>query len=220
MSPHRKALAFAAHLALAALAATSLPGRVTAAEETAEPETEREQDTRGRLSDNQTFSSRPVADSPDVKALLAAHAGSELIICVAGCKGAGKPMVLLRLPTPAVSASASAAAPPHALAAGNASLAALRASPGDETVICIAGCLGSSGTIVWRGRQLAWIERGARDQLWRAMASLADGLQARLAAPDGNRVWVAPAARDRLLGSSFSVRLGANTRPVVTAGID
>ena len=141
-------------------------------------------------------------DSKAVEEVIAANPGRELIICLAGCK-AGHASIIWQRPAPV------------ALVDGSGGLAGLRRSRFDEArsipskvatnsegsadvVVCIAGCDGPVGLVVYRGMRLAWIRDDRREYLAEALRRIgerlakADQLEASV---QPQRAWVADTAR-------------------------
>lgn len=158
-----------------------------------------------------------VDDSAAVKAVLAAHPGREVIICLAGCKY-GQVSVLadrsivsqtvdgsmgLKSISSGRSANTRATAAPLQIAA---------ADTGQQTepVVCLAGCTGQVGVVVWRGMRLAWVREDRKEDLMAALRRLGDrlakqdasqeisGEHAAVAKP---RVWVGATAKEGLMAA-------------------
>ena len=161
-------------------------------------------------------------ESTTVKAALAAHPEHELVICLAGCKD-GHGSVLWHRARRISSATMDAPAadlagmarPERWFAGGteNAPKPAAAADDGPTTaptadsIVCVAGCHGPVGVVVWRGMRLAWIRDAHKDDLMTSLRRLADRLteyDAARTAAGAPRTWVAQAARDGLL-SAFAV---------------
>ena len=141
-------------------------------------------------------------DSEAVQQLIAANPGRELIICVAGCK-AGHASIIWQRPAAV------------ALVDGGGGFAGLRSTRFDEAqsvpskvstdgenstdvVVCIAGCDGPVGLVVYRGIRLAWIRDDRKEYLAEALRRIgerlakADQLEA---SAQPQRAWVADTAR-------------------------
>lgn len=167
------------------------------------------------------FTTRKVRtiDSEKVKSVLAAHPDQELIICIAGCKEGLEGHASILAQRPVTDRLKFAAL----LSAGVAGLRSLNAAsgakgdpgPGDagangqdakasyEEVICLAGCNGPVGMVVWRGMRLIWISNERREDLKAALTSLAERLAAAEAqrAHGIGRTWLSIEARNELMNA-------------------
>jgi len=153
-------------------------------------------------------------DSSQVKALLAANPNSALIICLAGCGPAGVPKVIYERSReqPVVAGAASMTAPPaqdgrtrsgvHGTA-GSADGAATQDGAADAEVneiVCLAGCNGPVGVVVFRGQRFAWISNDKKHAVLQSFAELAKSAATASAAtaptePASQRTWVTASAR-------------------------
>lgn len=161
-------------------------------------------------------------ETKELRALLQAKPDSDLIICLAGCGPAGQPKVIFERRRGSAFL-AEAATPPGT-----------RSSQGDQThremaakgkavddvarqgeraenqsndIICLAGCTGPVGVVVFRGRQLAWITNDKKDAILQSFAAIAAGTadadgSGDRTGPNGvaaQRSWVSATARDSLV---------------------
>ena len=134
------------------------------------------------------FDPAETSDSPVVRKLLAENSGSELIICIAGCRGGGKPVVLLKRPAKAAAGAEIGIQPVGGLAKVRNDDSASNVT---TDVICLAGCVGSTGAKVFKGRQMAWIQQDGLNSLAHAMADLAISMQpSDQATAEPVRTWV------------------------------
>ena len=136
-------------------------------------------------------------DSPAVKALLAANPGRTLIICLAGCRPDRQPSVVFQR-TQMFAAVA-------AVEAGGISVetTGVPVAQSSDAIICIAGCDGPVGIVVWRGMRFAWVKPEAGESLQQAGIFSGGGS----ALPAGSRQWVAEGARKGLLAGIERSRL-------------
>ncbi len=153
-----------------------------------------------------------IDDSEAVKAVLAAHPGREMIICLAGCKF-GQASILSNHPEHLQTVDASGGLG-MAVFLGDGDLsptsapAQIAAADPDQQsneAVCVAGCAGPLGVVVWRGMRLAWVREDRKEDLMSALRRIGD----RLARQDASqahaqeaaalpRVWVGAAARESL----------------------
>ena len=177
-----------------------------------------------------------VQDSAVVQAVLAANPGREIVICLAGCSGGHGSVLWQRSRTRFVETID-----------GTAGLALLRGTMGEasgnttragrtepdvapqaEAVICLAGCTGPVGVVIWRGMRLAWIRDERKQDLMAALRRLGDRLIAQEAADQQTEVlglkprnWVGTAAKDGLqaaFGVPAAQSAQAPSLPVVPRG--
>lgn len=170
-----------------------------------------------------------------VKAARAAHPDHELVICLAGCKD-GHGSVLWQRARQNVSATLDATVEqlkihhatgrwlaseaPSGAGAAAPTVDSQAAAGAQEAVVCVAGCSGPIGVVVWRGMRLAWIRDTQKDDLMNALRRLADRLaeqdsaqyagQVAAAVP---RTWVAQAAKKDLLAAFGDNALSMTARP-------
>ena len=73
-------------------------------------------------------------------------------------------------------------------------------------VICLAGCVGSTGAKVFKGRQMAWIQQDGHNSLAHAMADLANSIhRSDEATAEPVRTWVSQAAREGLIAITMKL---------------
>lgn len=150
-------------------------------------------------------------DSEEVKTVLAAHPEHDLIICIAGCKNG-------REGHASIIAQRHHAERFKFAALMNGGLAGLRslatgqdATPGgnsetvdgeQEEIICLAGCNGPVGMIVFRGMRMLWISKERSKDLKDALRSLAERLAAAEAHKEqGGRQWLGVEASHQLMNA-------------------
>ena len=156
-----------------------------------------------------------MTDSNAVQAVLASNPGQEMVICLAGCKAGHGSILWQRERTRFVETIDGGGGLGllrgtigRANAPGRTASAEPEVAPGTEAVVCIAGCTGPVGLVVWRGMRLAWIRDERKQDLMAALRRLGD----RLAAEDSARekaeasgskprTWVGAAAKDGLLAA-------------------
>lgn len=117
----------------------------------------------------------------------------DLVICMAGC-GSGPPRILFKRPKLGENDS------------GNyIGLAAVKNTPGtggtaqtEDEVICIAGCNGAAGTVIWRGMKVAWLGETSRDQLMAALREVHEQLKVDRQRIANGRRWMTTEAREEL----------------------
>ena len=170
-----------------------------------------------------------------VKAARAAHPDHELVICLAGCKE-GHGSVLWQRARQNASATLDAAigeleihhatgrwiASEATRGAGAAASTAHNqpAAGAQEAVVCVAGCNGPIGVVVWRGMRLAWVRDTQINDLINALRRLADRLAERdsaqyaeQVAAAASRTWVDEAAKKDLLAAFGGNALSIAARP-------
>lgn len=150
-------------------------------------------------------------DSAEVKAVLAAHPEHDLIICVAGCKNGREGHASIIAQRPHAERFKFAALMNGGLA-GLRSLATEQAVTPDripeavnveqEEIICLAGCNGPVGMIVFRGMRMLWISKERSADLKDALRSLAERLAAAETQKEqGGRQWLGVEASHQLMNA-------------------
>ena len=166
----------------------------------AEPETRSTDQPPSTLA-NDAFdalaSAVPKVDSPAIKAILAAHPGRDIILCLAGCRGA-KHAIMWQRPSWPVGAALVAGLVSPSGAAGE-----MARPADDDAVVCIAGCDGPVGMVTFRGKRFAWIGGDGRADLASSLAEMGRRLAASLdeEAQAGPRAWVGGTARANLMSA-------------------
>ena len=154
-----------------------------------------------------------VRDSAVVQAVLAANPGREMVICLAGCKS-GHGSILWHRPrlvetvdgAGGVGSTGASANPVAAPAASSATVETATLGSQPDAVVCVAGCNGPVGVVVWRNMRFAWVRDEHKENLAAALRRIGDRLAAQNeVAPTvkeppvpNTRVWVGAAARDGL----------------------
>ena len=150
-----------------------------------------------------------VVDSSTVASLLAANPGQEMIICLAGCKAGHGSILWQRERTRFVETIDGSSGLGLLRGTMGRASAVAKTEPevalGTEAVVCIAGCTGPVGLVVWRGMRLAWIRDERKQDLMAALHRLGDRLAAQDIAREQaeasiikSRAWVGAAAKDGL----------------------
>lgn len=149
-----------------------------------------------------------IADAhASIAPILAAHPDRDLVLCLAGC-GDGMSIVQIRK-RPQIMAAVSeliptAGAPGHT-------------PTGD--VICIAGCVGAPGKVVFTNVRLSWISDDGSNEIKAALRAIASRIieSEGLTIDDFARSWVSIAARDQLLRDGPGPEQFAYAGPAVAA---
>ena len=150
-----------------------------------------------------------VVDSSTVASLLAANPGQEMVICLAGCKAGHGSILWQRERTRFVETIDGSSGLGLLRGTMGRASAVAKTEPevalGTEAVVCIAGCTGPVGLVVWRGMRLAWIRDERKQDLMAALHRLGDRLAAQDIAREQAeasiikpRTWVGAAAKDGL----------------------
>jgi len=139
-----------------------------------EPEDDRPSEPPAAKVEDEQTASALLADPgiPDshksVAPILAAHPDRDLILCLAGC-GSGTSIVEIRRRPLIVAASTGELVP---TSAGG-------AKPQTGDIVCIAGCVGRPGEVVYRDIRLSWITDEGKSMVKAALRAIADRVVAR-----------------------------------------
>lgn len=129
---------------------------------------------------------------PRIAPILAAHPDRDLILCLAGC-GKGISVVEVRRRSQVLAAVTAEMIPASA---------SLQATGSSGDVVCIAGCDGKPGVVVFKNVRLSWISDEGSTQVKQALRAIAD----RIVTNEGldmqafPKTWVSDLARGWLLG--------------------
>jgi hypothetical protein len=101
--------------------------------------------------------------NPRVKSILAAHPNDFVTICVAGCDGKSKVVQILPRPVTTRSGEVVPSSAKDTYGPPKPGKSAQRASAADENndVICLAGCMGKSGQVLQRVKDLPPLPKSA-----------------------------------------------------------
>lgn len=154
-----------------------------------------------------------IADrDPRIAPILAAHPDRDLILCLAGC-GKGISVVDVRRHAQPLSAVVAEMVPTSS---------SLRQAPSAADVVCIAGCVGKPGEVVFKNVRLSWISDEGNTQVKQALRAIAD----RIVGNEGldieafPRTWVSDVARASLIGGSEAVEPFSFAGPRVAGFIE
>lgn len=161
---------------------------------------------------------------PRLAVLLAADPGRDVVICIAGC-GRGPMIVAVQRPREPKLQTMASGGPdtatagtrddPSMPAVSRAASGGAMPGPTPPTfgdVVCIAGCPGAPGQIVYRGARLAWIDEDAGEELRAALRAVADRLSRPPEEQANPRQWMSAGAREALLGEQIHDVLAALVR--------